>query len=122
MNPARKIGAHGGTRTCILLIRNQVLSPIELRVRCWRRDGDLNSDCSVENRVSYQLDDRGEYWLPDQDSNLDWPVNNRVSCHWTIGEDLVEHLGLEPSSISLQGRSADPARAPNWARLGGQTL
>ena len=29
-----------------------------------------------------------------------------------IGENLVEHLGLEPSSISLQGRYADPARAP----------
>ena len=25
---------------------------------------------------------------------------------------MVEHLELEPSSISLQGRSADPARAP----------
>src|SRR5687767_11433595 len=25
---------------------------------------------------------------------------------------MVEHLGLEPSSISLQGRSADPARTP----------
>src|SRR6185312_7229344 len=25
---------------------------------------------------------------------------------------MVEHLGLEPSSTSLQGRSADPARAP----------
>ena len=28
---------------------------------------------------------------------------------------MVEHLGLEPSSISLQGRSADPARAPVFA-------
>src|SRR5687767_6664207 len=25
---------------------------------------------------------------------------------------MVEHLGLEPSSISLQGRPADPARTP----------
>jgi hypothetical protein len=34
---------------------------------------------------------------------------------------MVEHLGLEPSSISLQGRSADPARTPIGC-LGGQTL
>jgi hypothetical protein len=59
VNPARKNGAHGRTRTCILLIRNQVLSPIELRVRCW---------------------------LPDQDSNLDLPGNNRGSYRWTIGD------------------------------------
>jgi hypothetical protein len=39
-----------------------------------------------------------------------------------IGEELVEHLGLEPSSISLQGRYADPARAPIGFTLGGQTL
>ena len=39
-----------------------------------------------------------------------------------IGEELVEHLGLEPSSISLQGRYADPARAPIGFALGGQTL
>jgi len=39
-----------------------------------------------------------------------------------IGENLVEHLGLEPSSISLQGRYADPARAPIGFALGGQTL
>ena len=61
-------------------------------------------------------------WLPDQDSNLDLPGNNRGSYRWTIGEELVEHLGLEPSSISLQGRSADPARAPIGFALGGQTL
>src|SRR6516165_2007035 len=36
---------------------------------------------------------------------------------------MVEHLGLEPSSISLQGRSADPARAPKVGfASGGQTL
>src|SRR5262245_43353121 len=40
VNPACKIGAHGRTRTCILPIRNRVLSPIELRVRDWCRDGD----------------------------------------------------------------------------------
>ena len=51
-------------------------------------------------------------WLPDQDSNLDLPGNNRGSYRWTIGENLVEHLGLEPSFASLQGRPADPARAP----------
>jgi hypothetical protein len=34
----------------------------------------------------------------------------------------VEHLGLEPSSISLQGRYAGPARAPIGFALGGQTL
>jgi hypothetical protein len=33
----------------------------------------------------------------------------------------VEHLGLEPNSISLQGKSADPARTPIGC-LGGQTL
>src|SRR5262249_25273140 len=33
-----------------------------------------------------------------------------------------EHLGLEPSSTSLQGRSADPARAPIGLVIGGQTL
>ena len=60
-------------------------------------------------------------WLPDQDSNLDLPGNNRGSYRWMIGEELVEHLGLEPSSISLQGRYADPARAPIRC-LGGQTL
>ena len=35
---------------------------------------------------------------------------------------MVEHLGLEPSSISLQGRYADPARASMGFTLGGQTL
>jgi hypothetical protein len=44
------IGAHGRTRTCIRLIRNQVLSPIELRVQCWCRDGDSNSGLPVESR------------------------------------------------------------------------
>ena len=34
----------------------------------------------------------------------------------------MEHLGLEPSSISLQGRYADPARAPNGLSKRGQTL
>ena len=34
----------------------------------------------------------------------------------------MEHLGLEPSSISLQGRYADPARAPIGFALRGQTL
>ena len=34
---------------------------------------------------------------------------------------LVEHLGLEPSSISLQGRSADPARAPIVRAPGAKT-
>jgi hypothetical protein len=35
---------------------------------------------------------------------------------------MVEHLGLEPSSISLQGISADPARAPDNFPIVGQTL
>ena len=34
----------------------------------------------------------------------------------------MEHLGLEPSSISLQGRYADPARAPIGFAQWGQTL
>ena len=35
VNPARKSGAHGRTRTCTFLIRSQELYPVELRVRCW---------------------------------------------------------------------------------------
>jgi hypothetical protein len=54
-------GAHGRTRTCTSLVRNQALCPFELRVH---------------------------WWLSDQDSNLDWPVNNRASCRWTIGEEF----------------------------------
>jgi hypothetical protein len=34
----------------------------------------------------------------------------------------VEHLGLEPSSTSLQGRSADPARAPIGLAWGARPL
>ena len=34
---------------------------------------------------------------------------------------MVEHFGLEPNSTSLQGRSADPARAANNFPIGGQT-
>ena len=50
VNPACKNGAHGRTRTCTFLIRNQVLYPFELRVRCWCRDGDSNSGLPVESR------------------------------------------------------------------------
>ena len=35
---------------------------------------------------------------------------------------MVEHLGLEPSFASLQGRPADPARAPIGFSQWGQTL
>ena len=49
------IGAHGRTRTCTFLIRSQELYPVEPRVHCWRRDGDLNSDCSVENLMSWPV-------------------------------------------------------------------
>ena len=44
------IGAHGRTRTCTFLIRNQELYPVELRVRFWCRDGDSNSGLPVESR------------------------------------------------------------------------
>src|SRR4029078_3527201 len=88
VNLTRKNGAHGRTRTCTFLIRNQGLYPVELRVRCWRRDGDLNSDCSVENRVSWPLRRSRRTWLPDQDSNLDLPGNNRGSYRWMIGEEF----------------------------------
>jgi hypothetical protein len=43
-------GAHGRTRTCTFLIRNQELYPVEPRVRFWCRDGDLNSGLPVEGR------------------------------------------------------------------------
>ena len=36
-------GAHGRTRTCTSLIRNQELCPVELRVRCWLPDQDSKS-------------------------------------------------------------------------------
>jgi hypothetical protein len=49
-SPTRWIGAHGRTRTCTLLVRNQELYPVELRVRDWRRDGDSNSGLPAENR------------------------------------------------------------------------
>ena len=42
--------AHGRTRTCTSLVRNQALCPVELRVREWCRDGDSNSGLPVENR------------------------------------------------------------------------
>jgi hypothetical protein len=51
VNPARKNGAHGRTRTCTFLIRNQELYPVELRVRDWCRDGDSNSGLPGENRL-----------------------------------------------------------------------
>ena len=57
---ARKNGAHGRTRTCTFLVRNQALFPVELRVRCWCRDGDLNSGCRLRTECPCQLDDRGE--------------------------------------------------------------
>jgi hypothetical protein len=60
VNPARKNRAHGRTRTCILLIRNQVLSPIELRVRDWCRDGDTETPvCRLRTGMSWPLDERG---------------------------------------------------------------
>src|SRR5262245_21356093 len=43
-------GAHGRTRTCTCLVRNQELCPVELRVRDWCRDGDSNSGLPAENR------------------------------------------------------------------------
>src|SRR5687767_8106445 len=43
-------GAHGRTRTCTFLIRNQELYPVELRVRCWCRDGDSNPALPGESR------------------------------------------------------------------------
>jgi hypothetical protein len=90
------IGAHGRTRTCTSLIRNQELFPVELRVRCW---------------------------LPDQDSNLDWPVNNRVSCHWTI-EEAFGGAPRTRTELNLLAREIrGPCACPDlaWPR-GGQTL
>ena len=78
-------GAHGRTRTCTSLVRNQELYPVELRVR-------------------FGSPTRTRTWIGRLTTGC--PAIGRS------GKELVEHLGLEPSSISLQGRSADPARAP----------
>src|SRR5262245_5529320 len=44
---------------------------IELRVRCWCRDGDSNSGVPVESRRVLATGQARRNWLPDQDSNLD---------------------------------------------------
>src|SRR6476620_1983126 len=81
------IGAHGRTRTCTFLIRSQGLYRVELCVRCWRRDGDLNSGCSVENRGSYQLDDRGEIGSPTRTRTWIPRVTTGAPTNWMIGEE-----------------------------------
>ena len=62
--------AHGRTRTCTSLVRNQALYPVELRVRDWCHDRDSNSGAPLENRPILATR-RPAHWLPDQDSNLD---------------------------------------------------
>src|SRR5262245_50137338 len=108
------IGAHGRTRTCTFLIRNQELYPVELRVRCWRRDGDLNSDCSVENRVSWPLRRSRRTWLPDQDSNLDLPGNNRGSYRWMIGEEFGGAPRTRTELNLLAREIRGPCACPDW--------
>ena len=106
------IGAHGRTRTCILLIRNQVLSPIELRVQCWCRDEDSNSGLPVESRRVLATRRSRRIGSPTRIRTwIDRLTTGRPAVGRS-GNRLVEHLGLEPSSISLQGRSADLARTP----------
>ena len=43
---------------------------------------------------------------PGGTSNPHSPVNSRVSCHWTTWKELVEQVGVEPTTTSLQGISA----------------
>jgi hypothetical protein len=111
VNPARTSGAHGRTRTCTSLVRNQALCPFELRVRCWCRDGERSSGLTVESRRILS-------------TRRSRPIGSPTRIRtWidrlTAGRPAVGRSGnggaprtRNPRSISLQGRSADPARAP----------
>jgi hypothetical protein len=53
-------------------------------------------------------------WLPPYDSNVPSSVNSGApSPRWLDGNEMVETVGLEPTSACLQNRRADPALSPN---------
>ena len=114
------IGAHGRTRTCILLIRNQVLSPIELRVHCWCRDGDSNSGLPVESR---------RVLATRRSRRIGSPTRTRTWIdRLTIGRPAVGRSGnggapRTRTELNLLAREiCGPCAYPDWGCLGGQTL
>jgi hypothetical protein len=53
-------------------------------------------------------------WLPPYDSNVPSSGNSGApSPRWLDGNEMVETVGLEPTSACLQNRRADPALPPN---------
>ena len=111
-SPASKAGRDGQTPLRTDMVHTAGLEPAPSR---FVAGGfiQLSYVCAFNGESSFRS------WLPGQDSNLDRPVNSRVSCHWTTGEqDVVEHFGLEPNPIFLQGRPA-PLRVPRMELVPG---
>jgi hypothetical protein len=114
VNPARKNGAHGRTRTCTFLIRSQGLYPVELRVRCWRRDGDLNSDCSVENRVSWPLRRSRRIGSPTRTRTWISRVTTGAPTNWMIGEECGGAPRTRTELNLLAREIRGPCACPDW--------
>ena len=114
------IGAHGRTRTCTFLIRNQVLCPIELRVRCWCRDGDSNSGLPVESRRV--LATRRSRRIGSPTRTRTW-IDRLTAGRPTVGRSGNGGAPRTRTELNLLAREIrGPCACPDWVCLGGQTL
>ena len=114
------IGAHGRTRTCTFLIRNQELYPVELRVRCWCRDGDSNSGLPVESRRV--LATRRSRRIGSPTRTRTW-IDRLTTGRPAVGRSGNGGAPRTRTELNLLAREiCGPCACPDWVCLGGQTL
>ena len=113
-------GAHGRTRTCTSLVRNQELYPVELRVRDWCRDGDSNSGLPAENR--HVLATRRARQTGSPTRIRTW-IDRLTAGRLTVGRSGNGGAPRTRTELNLLAREIrGPCACPDWSCLGGQTL
>src|SRR5262245_35965373 len=113
-------GAHGRTRTCTCLVRNQELCPVELRVRDWCRDGDSNSGLPAENR--HVLATRRARQTGSPTRTRTW-IDRLTAGRPTVGRSGNGGAPRTRTELNLLAREIrGPCACPDWSCIGGQTL
>src|SRR5262245_54895999 len=113
------IGAHGRTRTCTPLVRNQALCPLSYVCAVGVATETRTPVCRLRAGVSLPLDKRGEIGSP---TRIRTWIDRLTTGRPTVGRSGNGGAPRTRTELNLLAREIrGPCACPEWVRLGGQT-